>query len=246
MQSSNDGLYISDLYIKPEFRGCGIGSKIMRDITNFADKNDINIVLIPEPESLKKVAVKRLVDFYKKFGFVLNTGKNKDYKLSDTFATNMYRYPKSSLNEDVTSSADDWNQETPLNSVKEINSSVKKELVAAAQKVYDEWQQDNNGHDEELGSGGICHLIADDLLNVLSNHKIYNCQSVCSNYEQHVYIIGKFEEGVYEIDIPYSIYETGGGFNWKKIPDVVFDGSHISISRLDGDPDNFDNYVDNT
>jgi len=106
MQSSNDGLYISDLYIKPEFRGRGIGSKIMRDITNFADKNDINIVLIPEPESLKKAAVKRLVDFYKRFGFVLNTGKNKDYKLSDTFATNMYRYPKSSLNEEFEKSSD--------------------------------------------------------------------------------------------------------------------------------------------
>lgn len=90
----NRVLYLSDLYIKPEFRGQGIGSKIMKYITDFADSNNLTIVLIPEPESLKKSAVKRLVDFYKRFGFVINTGGNIDYELSEPFATNMYRYPK--------------------------------------------------------------------------------------------------------------------------------------------------------
>jgi GNAT superfamily N-acetyltransferase len=90
----NNLLYLSDLYIKPEFRGQGIGSKIMKYITDFADSNNLTVVLIPEPESLKKSAVKRLVNFYKRFGFVINTGKNKDYELSEPFATNMYRYPK--------------------------------------------------------------------------------------------------------------------------------------------------------
>lgn len=91
----NNVLYLSDLYIKPEFKGQGFGTKIMKYITDFADKNNLNIVLIPEPESLKKSAVKRLVNFYKRFGFVINSGKNKDYELSEPFGTNMYRYPLS-------------------------------------------------------------------------------------------------------------------------------------------------------
>jgi hypothetical protein len=131
-----------------------------------------------------------------------------------------------------------------LNSVSEITDVVKDEMVKVAQKQYDAWKQDHNGQNDELGSGGICHLIADDLINVLYRHKIENVQSVCSNYEQHVYVVGQFKEGIYEIDIPYDVYETGGGYTWKKIPDVKFSRNDIVISRLSSDPSEYSNYVD--
>lgn len=131
-----------------------------------------------------------------------------------------------------------------LNSVKDITDIVKDDMVKVAQEQYDAWKQDHNGQDVKLGGGGICHLIADDLINVLYRHKIDNVQSVCSNYEQHVYVVGQFKEGIYEIDIPYNVYETGGGFSWKKIPDVEFNRNDIVINRLSGDPSEYSDYVD--
>ncbi len=131
-----------------------------------------------------------------------------------------------------------------LNSIAEITDAIKDEMVNVAQKQYDSWQQDENGEDIELGRGGICHLIADNLIGVLYRHKIENVQTVCSTYEQHVYIVGQFKEGVYEIDIPYDVYETGGGYNWTKRPDVEFNRNDIVISRLSSDPSEYNNYVD--
>jgi hypothetical protein len=131
-----------------------------------------------------------------------------------------------------------------LNSVKDINEKVVDSMVTSAQKKYDEWVVDTDGNDAEVGGGGICHLVADALINALSSNGIHNCQSVCATHEQHVYVICQFREGIYEIDIPYSIYETGGGFSWKKIPNVKFNRNSVVISRLDGDPKNISNYVE--
>jgi GNAT superfamily N-acetyltransferase len=428
IQTSDNALYISDLYIKPEFRGQGIGGKIMKDITDFADKNKLTIVLIPEPEELNKNAVKRLIDFYKRFGFVLNKGKYKNYSLSGSFATTMYRYPKSKLNEsaysdynvavdfferresemfklsvalkqskghgrlhwttisstllkkvwlmfgkyhkinenDIDKIADqiltniarlsastammghssenvrpdladndyvftdeEWdvwmpefftdingawlisdfglpkleklyydifNANTPedklyacdkalniihqrsdlaamfveggtvtlnyianqggytsdinenvedgevLNSISEINDNVKQSIAKSTQLVYNEWIQDDEGNDEELGAGGICDGIADGVINTLQTHNIHNCQTIYS--EPHTYVIGKFKEGVFTIDIPYNIYERGNLYTWTKIPNVIFTKNDIIIDELDNNPSKFDQYID--
>jgi hypothetical protein len=135
-------------------------------------------------------------------------------------------------------------------SINEITDNILDEMVAAAQAVYDQWQQDEEGNsigwvgNYELGQGGICHIIADDMIDVLYKHGIRDVQSVCSSFEQHVYIIGQFKEGIYEIDIPYRIYETGGGFTWKKIPDVEFVRSNIRINGIDDDPKNISQYTE--
>ena len=131
-----------------------------------------------------------------------------------------------------------------LNSVKDITDDVLDAMARRAQQQYDDWVLNDEGYDEEVGGGGICHLIADDLIDELFKHKIYNCQTVCSTYEQHVYVVGKFKEGVYLIDLPYHVYEQGGGFTWKKIPDVKFERNHIVISCLDKNPKEFKQYVD--
>lgn len=90
---NNNSLFISDLYIKQEHRGMGVGTKIMNSITQFADNLKLPIVLIPEPDD-DNISTKQLIGFYKKFGFVVNTGKKKDYSFSDPFAVTMYRLPK--------------------------------------------------------------------------------------------------------------------------------------------------------
>jgi len=130
-----------------------------------------------------------------------------------------------------------------LNSIKEIDP-IKDELAAAAQKEYDDWVQDEHGYNDELGHGGICHLIAEKLIDILYNHKIYRCQTVSSCHEQHIYVVGQFREGIYLIDIPYHLYERGGGFNWKKLPDIKFDADYIAIERLDSNPRSLSQYTD--
>jgi GNAT superfamily N-acetyltransferase len=91
---SNSSLFLSDLYVKEEHRGTGVGSKVMNSITKFADTEKLPIVLIPEPDD-DNISPKKLMDFYKKFGFIINKGKRMDYTFSMPFATTMYRMPRS-------------------------------------------------------------------------------------------------------------------------------------------------------
>lgn len=130
-----------------------------------------------------------------------------------------------------------------LKSISLIDENVKTKLAAVAQAIYNDWKQDEEGYDEELGGGGICHIIAEDMQNVLSDMGLWDVQTVCSD-EPHVYLVGKFKEGVFMIDIPYHIYESGGGFTWKKKPDVVFDSSHVVIYRLDPNARKFKQYIE--
>jgi len=117
-------------------------------------------------------------------------------------------------------------------------------LVAAAQKEYDQWRQDEDGIDEVLGSGGICQDIASEMASVMNSHGI-DCSTVSqSQGEQHVYCICKLQEGVYEVDISPYVYETGGGYNWRKIPNVKFDESHLSVSLLSHDPNEFEAFTE--
>lgn len=90
---NNGSLFLSDLYIKQEHRGQGVGTRLMNSIIKFSDTNNLPMVLIPEPDD-DNMSANQLIDFYKKFGFVLNRGKKIDYAFSDPFATTMYRLPK--------------------------------------------------------------------------------------------------------------------------------------------------------
>jgi GNAT superfamily N-acetyltransferase len=91
-ETSNNSLFLSDMYIKPEHRGQGIGSKLMADIVEYADRVGLPLVLIPDPDG--GMTRNQLIAFYKKFGFTINTGRKMDYSLSIPFATTMIRYPK--------------------------------------------------------------------------------------------------------------------------------------------------------
>lgn len=133
--------------------------------------------------------------------------------------------------------------EQPLKSVKEIES-LRPTMISKAQDIYDNWEQDDQGHDEEYGGGGICHNIADEIASVLNDHGIDAGTVSAQSGTQHVYTIGKFQEGVYEIDIHPSTYEIGAAYTWKKIPNVKFENKDIVISRIDSDPESFDTYME--
>lgn len=131
-------------------------------------------------------------------------------------------------------------EEYNLHSLAELKSILPK-LVSAAQKVYDEWIQDED--DDDLNGGGICHLIADAMCEEMSRIGI-ECATVSySTGEVHVASVAKLDDGVYTIDIDPSYYETGAGYTWQKIPDVVFKPSFISITKESSNPDDFPQYI---
>ncbi|NTF17202.1 hypothetical protein G6L37_02000 [Agrobacterium rubi] len=88
------------------------------------------------------------------------------------------------------------------------------QLASAAQSEYDAWQQDDDGMDEELGSGGICHLIADQMVSILSDEGFEATPTHSEGVgENHVWVTAQIAEGVVSVDIPPGVYETGGGFH---------------------------------
>jgi hypothetical protein len=118
-------------------------------------------------------------------------------------------------------------------SIDEIKSLLPS-LLAAAQSVYDAWHQ-VDGMDEELGGGGICHFMADRFGDCLSQAGVEDFASIQAAVgENHVYIVALLEDGVYSIDIPPGVYETGGGYSWTKRSGVAFQHADIVIYRVEG------------
>jgi hypothetical protein len=139
---------------------------------------------------------------------------------------------------------DDDGDELPnLVSVKSIN---KRKLAARAQTVYDEWDADSDPEhgDPEVGFGGICQDIADAMVDELVDQGAQATPMACSVGEQHVFVVGQFTEGVYEIDIAPNTYESGAGYTWKKKKGVTFEPDDISIERLSSDPRDFSQYTE--
>lgn len=111
--------------------------------------------------------------------------------------------------------------------------SLRPQIAAAAQAVYDEWEQDADGLDPELGSGGICDRISDAMSEVVGN-AIPNVQIAEGGAEgdDHAWIIVHDGRAGYAVDIPAHTYEAGGGYSWTKVPDVRFTPDDISIAKV--------------
>ncbi len=106
------------------------------------------------------------------------------------------------------------------------------EIIKAAQSVYDDWDQDDDGWSENFQhSGGICQDIASAICDVLLKNGI-DCFTLSASVgEQHVWSVAiddDTEEAV-SVDIPPNCYETGGGYTWRKIKNVQFEKTDLLI-----------------
>ena len=81
------GYVLSKIAVPKELRNTGIGSKVMKDLIDKADKEGAIIALTPD--NTYGGSKTRLTQFYKRFGFVPNKGRNKDFNYRET----MIRYP---------------------------------------------------------------------------------------------------------------------------------------------------------
>ena len=105
-------------------------------------------------------------------------------------------------------------------------------IAEAAQRVYDEWEQ-VDGHDEVLGAGGICQDVANAMTDVLAGAGIEDVLSVHAQVgENHVFVVAMLPDGIYEIDIPPSVYEIGSGYVWKKREGVTIGSDDVLVGRL--------------
>lgn len=90
--TKHNDLTLSLIKISKENRNKGLGSQFMTELINFADKYNIRILLSPSID-FGASSVNRLKSFYKRFGFIENKGKNKNFTINHT----MYRSPENDL-----------------------------------------------------------------------------------------------------------------------------------------------------
>lgn len=79
---------VNQLFVPPDQQGKGIGTRIMKGLGKYADKNNMQISLNQDPDKGKKA---KLAKFYKSHGFQSNRGKSRDFTTRDTHI----RHPQS-------------------------------------------------------------------------------------------------------------------------------------------------------
>lgn len=90
--SENDmRIFVHEIFVDPTVRNQGIGSAALQAIQDYAVQVNKPIVLSPSPDRGKKSALNR---FYSNLGFVKNSGRNTDYRLSSSFGPTMLWRPR--------------------------------------------------------------------------------------------------------------------------------------------------------
>lgn len=81
-------LHLSRIVVEKGRRGQGFGTKAMEDLVHLADQYGMLLTLSPATD-FGASSKERLKRFYRRFGFVSNKGRHKDFTLYDS----MYRLP---------------------------------------------------------------------------------------------------------------------------------------------------------
>jgi predicted ABC-type ATPase len=124
--------------------------------------------------------------------------------------------------------------EATAESVGQALEDSKAQIASKAQEVYDAWSQDEEGADDEYGGGGICDAVNGEIQGVIAGWLPEGVEIVDGGAEgeDHAWTIVVGPDFAYNVDIPPGVYESGGGYSWKKIPGVTIGPDHVAIDRL--------------
>lgn len=89
IRERNGIIRLDKIVIPKDQRGEGRGSEFMNALTQYADRTKQRIATSPSKD-FGATSVSRLEQFYKKAGFKKNSGRNKDWEITET----MIREPK--------------------------------------------------------------------------------------------------------------------------------------------------------
>ncbi len=102
-----DNIVLDKIIVPDEARGSGQGTEFMVQLIADADKKGKSIGLTPSSDFGGNK--KRLTEFYKRFGFVDNKGKNKDFTISESMIRTPREFPLG-------------NKSLPMDEVKQVTS----------------------------------------------------------------------------------------------------------------------------
>ncbi len=107
-------------------------------------------------------------------------------------------------------------------------------IAAKAQEIYNEWEQDDSGYDEEFGTGGICDAIADAIMSVLAeNFPTAYVDIGGQEGDDHAWIVITWRNGWQTgVDISPNVYEHGSGYVWTKREGVEILPSDVNVFTL--------------
>ena len=106
-------------------------------------------------------------------------------------------------------------------------------FVNAAQEVLDDWHQDENGLDEWGSAGGVCDRVAYAIQDVIS-HMLPDVEAEDGGHDgdDHAYCIVRRGAEEVLVDIPAQVYETGGGYVWRKRPGVRIQETDVYVGSV--------------
>lgn len=111
---------------------------------------------------------------------------------------------------------------------------IRAKIAKAAQKVVDEWEQDEEGINEELGVGGACDRVAEAVGSVIvETLPGVDITSGGQDGDDHAFVIAYDDKSAVAVDIPANVYETGGGYHWKKIQGAVIEPGDVVVEEVD-------------
>lgn len=89
-------LKLNTLIVPKGIRKEGLGTKAMEELSRYADAHGFRLILsvAGHDDQMGTTSRARLIRFYKRFGFVENKGRNKDF----TVSVSMIRKPKLIMN----------------------------------------------------------------------------------------------------------------------------------------------------
>jgi hypothetical protein len=110
--------------------------------------------------------------------------------------------------------------------------ALRSDIAHAAQEIIDEWQQDEEGLDEEFGAGGICDRVSEAMGTIIGRLPGIEIAEGGQPGDDHAYLIVYDPKEAFIVDIPPDVYETGGGYNWKKKKKVHVSPDDVVIEEI--------------